>query len=97
MMTHSVPNTILEQLGGSKFLSMTGARNFVGSSDSLQMHLPTRRSPMVTVRLDPDDTYSVVVYRLQNLQPKVVTAVHDVHVAQLRETFTRLTGLETSL
>ncbi len=36
----SVATTILEQLGGARFTMMTGAKNFVGSPNSLLMRLP---------------------------------------------------------
>jgi hypothetical protein len=31
----TVANTILEQLGGGRFIAMTGAKSFVGGEDSL--------------------------------------------------------------
>jgi len=35
----TVAKTILEQLGGELFVAMTGAKNFVGTEDSLTSHL----------------------------------------------------------
>jgi hypothetical protein len=39
-MTSQVANTILQQLGASRFLAMTGARNLVAGEDTLQFDLP---------------------------------------------------------
>jgi len=40
MVDLTVANTILEQLGGRKFIAMTGARNFVGDFSGLSFRLP---------------------------------------------------------
>ena len=37
----TIANTILEQLGGNKFIAMTGAKNFVSDGNTLRMTLPT--------------------------------------------------------
>ena len=37
MSNMTVAKTILEQLGGNKFRMMTGAKNFMGFSNGLQM------------------------------------------------------------
>jgi hypothetical protein len=38
----TVARTILDQLGGARFVAMTGAREFVGSADSLTFKVSTR-------------------------------------------------------
>ena len=40
----SVPKIILEQLGGQKFIAMTGCRNFVGDKNMLRMTIPKNMS-----------------------------------------------------
>ena len=59
-----VANTILAQLGGGHFLVMTGAKNLVGSDNSLSMRLNSvnydgKRVNVVTSRSMPSDTYTV--------------------------------------
>ena len=36
----TIANTILEQLGGNKFIAMTGAKNFLSNGSTLRMTLP---------------------------------------------------------
>ena len=40
----NIPNVILQQLGGNKFLAMTGAKNLVGDGNTLRMTLPRNGS-----------------------------------------------------
>lgn len=40
----TVAKTILEQLGGSRFLALTGSRNLVGDDTSLTMRLARNKS-----------------------------------------------------
>ena len=51
-------NIILEQLGGNKFIAMTGAKNFVSDGNTLRMTLPKNRSKAnrLYVTLDATDT-----------------------------------------
>ena len=65
MSDNTVARTILEQLGGNKFLAMTGAKNLGFSKDSLSMHLPKNMSKAnrLTIKLEWDDTYTMRFYR----------------------------------
>ena len=97
-----VAQTILQQLGGGRFLTMTGAKNLVGSENSLSMRINSvnadgRRVNVVSVTLDPSDTYTVTASYLRAGKLTTVASVSDVYNDQLQETFTRLTGLYTSL
>lgn len=38
----NISNTILEQLGGGRFVLMTGAKHLVSHSDALSFRLPSR-------------------------------------------------------
>lgn len=61
MTVPSVPTIILQQLGGNKFLAMTGAHHLMGDKDSLHMQLPRNKSKAnrLTITLDWDDTYTM--------------------------------------
>ena len=63
-MTTQVANTILAQLGGGRFLAMTGAHSLAAGPDSLSFKLG--RNPggvsAVVVQLMDDDTYDVRTY-----------------------------------
>src|SRR3954454_21334 len=62
----TVARTILDQLGGARFVAMTGARDFVGSADSLtfKIRVNPKRVSQVRVTLTPADLYSVTFFRI---------------------------------
>lgn len=102
----TVANTILAQLGGRRFLAMTGARNLVGGNNTLSMQLPGnarydgKRVNGVMITLTPADTYTVdavFVRTSPQYSRNIVASRDDVYCDNLREVFTRLTGLATSL
>ena len=61
MIQKTVPQIILDQLGGNRFLVMTGCHHLVGDTDrnSLRMTIPRNasRANRLEVVLKPDDTY----------------------------------------
>ena len=60
-----IANAILEQLGGNKFIAMTGAKNFVSDGNTLRMTLPKNRSKAnrLYVTLDAMDTYTMYFFK----------------------------------
>ena len=56
-----VANMILEQLGGQKFLAMTGANHLVADGNTLRMTLPKNASKAnrLYITLDATDTYTM--------------------------------------
>lgn len=103
----TVANTILEQLGGRKFLAMTGAYSLTGSADTLSMRLPSKMTKDniggVRITLDPSDTYTLVAIKLTgsfkrgNLRTVEAFKESGIYCDQLAETFTEATGLYTRL
>ena len=99
----SVGNEILAQLGGNKFIGMTGARNFVGGANSLSFRLPgsggfTKNGiNAVRIELTAKDTYKLTFSRIRGSSVSVVSERDDVYADSLREVFREETGLETSL
>ena len=94
-----IANTILAQLGGNRFIAMTGAKNFVGTENALHFHIPGRKINSVVVRLDANDTYTVMFNKRTNMgvNIKSVSSATMVYADKLREVFTEHTGLYTSL
>jgi hypothetical protein len=98
----NVPTITLQQLGGNRFLAMTGAK-CSGQDNTLICKLPRRR--IVSIELAPSDTYTVRYGRLATMaqvfegKPAVewLDEADDVYCDALRAVFTRMTGLETSL
>jgi len=102
-----IANTILEQLGGRRFVGMTGAKALTACECGLRMKLPgnlTReRINWVEVKLTPSDTYAVTFASERRprgkawAERKVLHTFEDVYCDQLRDLFEEVTGLVTSL
>lgn len=89
---------VLKQLGGNRFIAMTGAKNFV-KDDKKQMigfKVPKAKDSIKYVRitLNEMDTYDV---EFLNINMKTVKKVDGIYNDQLQETFTEYTGLATHL
>src|SRR5579859_4753243 len=106
----NVPNIILQQLGGKRFIAMTGSRNFTsGHVDgspwkALTMHLARNKmgATHLTIALEPMDWYSMTFYRVRYSERNgVVTTtlkrVDGVYCDMLEDVFTEETGLYTRL
>lgn len=97
-----VPQIILQQLGGSKFIAMTGAKEFIGGSEFLGFKIPKNRSSAnrVTIKYFPaKDLYEIDFIKSERygLNTKIVKSFDNVYADQLRDIFTSVTGMETSL
>jgi hypothetical protein len=95
-----VAKTILQQLGGNRFIMMTGARNLTGHADALTFKLPRAAkngANYCKIQLDPSDTYNVEFWFVRGLKMTFKGSFTDIYNDQLRDLFTRETGLETSL
>jgi hypothetical protein len=96
-----VAQTILGQLGGGRFIAMTGARLFAGSADALSFRLPSNFAKdginAVRIVLNVNDLYDVTFYRIRGT--KVVTIAQDggIFADMLIATFTERTGLSVTL
>jgi hypothetical protein len=98
----TVPQTILQQLGGNKFLAMTGAKNLLGDVDSLTFKLPARITKdgitHVRIRLMSTDLYGIEWLKIRGTRAPVQVAEDDgIHAEQLRSLFTARTGLDVAL
>ncbi len=100
----TIPNGILANLGGRKFVAMTGAKNMVASdSRTLSFRLPGGSGfckngiNHVTITLDPSDTYTVTFNRIRGTKVVEVAKHSDVYCDMLTAIFKAETGLETSL
>jgi hypothetical protein len=92
----TVARTILDQLGGARFVAMTGAREFVGSADSLtfKFGVNPKRVSQVRVTLTPADLYSVTFFFRIGKAPQIES---DVYCNMLEAVFSERTGLYTKL
>ena len=100
-----VAQTILSQLGGSKFIAMTGSKNFgAGTNDNgndyLSMHLTRNKAKAkyLTITLNANDTYTMLFRKTVNKYDLVTVATYEnVYCDMLQDIFTEVTGLYTSL
>lgn len=102
-MSTQVAETILSQLGGRRFIAMTGAKSFAGGPDQLTFRLPSTLTrdhiKAVKIQLDPSDTYTVTFYAGAKFPEciRTVATVSDVYCDRLCDVFESATGLRVSL
>ncbi len=94
--------TILMQLGGGRFLKMTGAKQLVDTGNGLQFKLPRGLSSTgivcVSIEIGADDLYCVKAYTAKGVKTCIADrVVTGVYVDSLRNLFTQMTGLDTHL
>lgn len=95
-----VAKTILEQLGGNKFVVMTGSKNFLAGENFIRMNLTRNKAKAkwLKITLNGKDLYDMDFFTADknfNLTSKV--KFEDVYFDQLQSFFTKATGLYTSL
>jgi hypothetical protein len=99
----NVAQAILAQLGGQRFLVMTGARNLVGDAQrergslSFKVGKNAKGVTHVRITLQADDLYRVESLKLRGVSVAALATADGVYADQLRATFTAQTGLDTSL
>lgn len=101
-----IAKTILEQIGGGRFIAMTGSKIFIDLGNGLRMNLTRNKTSAnrLDILLDEEtDTYIMRFYRHSfNKKTLEVTikeiARHEgVYCDMLEEMFTSVTGLYTRL
>lgn len=100
MDNQEVANEILRQLGGQRFIVMTGVKNLSSSPTSLTMKLPKcgTKAQWLKITLNSKDLYDLEFVRLtKTYEREVVKEYSDIYCDQLQEIFTQETKLYTSL
>jgi hypothetical protein len=90
----AIAETILTQLGGRRFLAMTGARNLTYGDRALTCRLPIGKARFLSVELNCWDTYDVSVFRANG---DICGTLANVYADQLRAAVENLTGLALAL
>ena len=106
----SIAQTILYQLGGNRFIAMTGAKGFATTNgNNLIAFLPNNFAKntinLIEITLTPTDTYDFGFYYVSNKKINGYnksewvekSLVKDVYCDQLESIFTDETGLNTFL
>lgn len=100
-MTNQVATTILSQLGGRRFIAMTGSSNFIASEDALTMHLSRNKAgaKYLRIELTAADTYNMIFRKPagKDFTFPIVAKFEGVYDDMLQDLFTQVTGLYTKL
>ena len=61
---------ILNQLGGNKFISMTGSKEFIDMGDGLKMKLAANKikAQYLYIQLVPNDTYKMTFAKISKME-----------------------------
>ena len=94
----AIAKTIQRQLGGHRFVCMTGARDLVALESGLQFSFPKAKQGInrVKVVLKPNDLYVMSFYKVRGCE----CVLRDMQVADaedLQRVFTAVTGLDTHI
>jgi hypothetical protein len=98
-----IAKIILDQLGGNKFLAMTGSKNLLALDNGLRIDLSRNQTKAnrLEIILTSMDTYTMKFYRLAkknyDYQVEEVKALDMVYADNLQFLFTSVTGLDTRL
>jgi len=106
-----IASTIVNQLGGNKFTTMTGSKNYMAIKGGVRMDLTKNRSKAnrLEITLDGLDLYTMRFYRYTSgrLNKKTYAYIDDkvteikeiagVYNNQLQSLFRTVTGLDTHL
>ena len=85
----------LKQLGGNKFIAMTGAKNFTVGKEGLAFKIGRNAKAVnyVVIQLNGKDLYDMKFQK----GTRVLKTANDVYGDQLQKMFTKYTGMYTSL
>lgn len=100
-----IAQTILQQIGGNKFIVMTGSKKLLDMGNGLRMNLARNKTQANRLEITLDgatDTYSMRFYKqviTKDFAVKIteITQLDMVYCDMLEETFTSVTGLYTRL
>ncbi|KKL63739.1 hypothetical protein LCGC14_2172130 [marine sediment metagenome] len=88
---------ILRQLGGNRFIAMTGAKNFVCDNSSMSFQIPqtmTRdRISHIKITLNSMDTYDIKYFNIRGVNIKIIDTFEGVYNDMLQEVISNRTGL----
>ena len=95
----TVAKIILSQLGGNKFVAMTGAKNLAGDEKSLSMRIGrnSSNSNYMKITLNSMDMYDIKFSRIVKYQEKNIKEYNNVFNDMLTDIFTKHTGMYTRL
>ena len=88
--------TILNQLGGNKFIAMTGATCYSDGNTLISKFKGSKVANIMYVTLNENDTYDVKLCKFRGLDVKTIKEVTGAYAEMLKTIFESTTGLKTS-
>jgi hypothetical protein len=95
-----IAKTIIQQLGGNKFIVMTGARNIFADGQGVTMQIMKNKSKAkyVSIILNSLDLYDMQFKSLDKDLNLIIRAeANNIYFEDLETIFTNITGLNTRL
>lgn len=100
-----IAQTILQQIGGNRFVAMTGSKKFLDMGNGLRMNLSRNKTQANRLEIMLDratDTYTMRFYKqvvTKSFEVKIteIAQLDTVYCDMFEETFTSVTGLYTRL
>lgn len=100
-MEKSQANAILEQLGGNRFIAMTGAKHVVYGKSGLVLKIgqrPANKATHLQITLDAGtDSYTVQFLAMRGVAIRLISRHVQVAASELRRVFEEQTKLDTHL
>ena len=95
-----IGQTILQQLGGNKFIVMTGAKNIGFTNKGIQMGIGRNAKGVTHLIINYNkgkDLYDMEFIKIRGIDRTVVKDLKGVYADQLQKLFTKYTGMHTRL
>ena len=94
-----IAQTILQQLGGNKFIAMTGAKNLGFTDKGLQMKIGRNAKGVthVIIELTSMDLYDIEFVKVRAMKRTTIKKLKGIYADQLGEIFKKYTGLNIRL
>ena len=94
-----IAQTILQQLGGNKFIAMTGAKNLGFTNKGLQMKIGRNAKGVthVIIELTSMDLYDIEFVKVRAMKRTTIKKLKGIYADQLGEIFKKYTGLNIRL
>ena len=95
------PKQLLQQLGGNKFVAMTGAKNLAVDKSKNELHMKIGRNSKsishVIIRLTSGDLYDMEFLSIRGSSRKIKSKEKGVYADQLGKMFKKNTGMNVRL
>jgi hypothetical protein len=93
-----IATTILNQIGGNKFIAMVGANNMVYDTNSLSFKFKMfPKANYLKIKLESNDTYTMTFMKITPSKFFTVKEFNMVYADKLASIFSDFTGLRTHL